>query len=502
MHDAYYWERIGFRAAWISVTQVPFIYLLAGKVNVLGMVLGSSYMDLNWVHRWVARTLLVTATIHGSFFIREWVRADFFQGELELMPMVKWGLAAWGILAWTTISSLFPLRRLCYEFFVVQHLASGAIFLWVLHTHVPSYAAYNIWMAAAFFLSGRVLRACIFLFQNLSSSGMGYYAGLKAMPDNITRVTIRDIKFTWKPGQHVLLWCPSLGLLESHPFTLANIPQEDRSGHRKEMQLIIRARSGFTQRLYRKAASMRRDKSSTTRAFVTGPLGNLPAWNTFETLVLISASTGASFTLPILESILNDPCCVSRLDCMFLVRQRSHIEAYMPQLQAAATHPRALELQLRIMVAVTGDDEDSHPHDNAAAERKSLSSSSTSSKGLPINSSNLESLNPGQLALHLFTNGLTCKPTHDEEKSLSTVNAHQTPQRSPPPLYTHGRPNLSAIIRNAVEASAGETSVVVCGGKSLTSDVRTYVSSLADERAVHKGTGAQGIRLHVEGFGS
>ena len=44
VHDAYYWERVGFRAAWVSVTQVPFIFLLAGKVNAGSFFLGSSYM--------------------------------------------------------------------------------------------------------------------------------------------------------------------------------------------------------------------------------------------------------------------------------------------------------------------------------------------------------------------------------------------------------------------------------------------------------------------------
>jgi hypothetical protein len=51
-----------------------------------------------------------------------------------------------------------------------------------------------------------------------------------------------------------------------------------------------------------------------------------------------------------------------------------------------------------------------------------------------------------------------------------------------------------------VEESGGETSVVVCGGKELTTCVRNSVASLSDERAVHKGTGAQGIHLHVEEF--
>lgn len=67
--------------------------------------------------------------------------------------------------------------------------------------------------------------------------------------------------------------------------------------------------------------------------------------------------------------------------------------------------------------------------------------------------------------------------------------------------YALGRPNIANFVREPVEASAGETSVVVCGGKSLTSTVRNSVAALSDERAVHKGTGAQGIHLHVEEFG-
>jgi hypothetical protein len=35
--------------------------------------------------------------------------------------------------------------------------------------------------------------------------------------------------------------------------------------------------------------------------------------------------------------------------------------------------------------------------------------------------------------------------------------------------------------------------VAVCGGKRLTSDVRNYVTELSDDKAAHKGTGAQRI---------
>jgi len=67
-------------------------------------------------------------------------------------------------------------------------------------------------------------------------------------------------------------------------------------------------------------------------------------------------------------------------------------------------------------------------------------------------------------------------------------------------MFSYGRPNVADFIRFPVEESGGGTAVAVCGGKSLTGDVRNFVSALSDERAVHKGTGAQGIFLHVEEY--
>jgi len=67
-------------------------------------------------------------------------------------------------------------------------------------------------------------------------------------------------------------------------------------------------------------------------------------------------------------------------------------------------------------------------------------------------------------------------------------------------IYSYQRPDVAAFIRRPVEITGGETSVAVCGGKSLVATVRNSVASLSDERAVHKGTGAQGIHLHVEEY--
>ena len=508
VHDAYYWERVGFRAAWVSVTQVPLIFLLAGKVNVGSFFLGSSYMDLNWLHRWVSRTLFVTVTVHGSFFLREWIRADSVRLELEMMPMVKYGFGLWAVLAWTTISSLLPLRRLCYEFFVLQHIVSAGIFLWLLHVHVPTYASYNVWMAVAFALSGRVYRFCNLLYQNLAiqwktsaldaGKKIGHMADLQAQAGEITIMTVHDIGFSWKAGQHVLLWCPTLGPLESHPFTIANISEEKRGYSPQGVQLIIRARSGFTRKLYRRAVT-----SASVTAFLTGPFGNLPTWNTYETLVLISASTGASFTLPILETVLKDPHCVKRVDCLLLVRHKSHISGYVAQLEAAASCATSSEVSLRIEVAITGKEADPVSGVGAGMELESLSSSdSFDAAARTVVQSHVKAHDRSTPSMEI---SVVHSQSKGEEQNLGVVVSgghHDSPVMNGGVLqYTSGRPSIAKFIQDPVEDSAGETSVVVCGGKSLTSTVRNFVARLSDDRAVHKGTGAQGIHLHVEEFG-
>lgn len=147
VEDAYYHERVGFRAAWISVTQIPLVYLLSSKSSLVGVVVGSSHERLNWLHRWVSRSLLLTVTVHGGFFFREWWIADFIQKELDMMSMVKYGIGGWFILLWTFLSSLSPLRSWAYEVFVVQHIAAAVVFLCIIYIHVPSYARYNVWIA-------------------------------------------------------------------------------------------------------------------------------------------------------------------------------------------------------------------------------------------------------------------------------------------------------------------------------------------------------------------
>jgi ferric-chelate reductase len=74
IEGAQHYEAIGLRATLLSMAQLPLIVLLAGKNNLIGYVTGVSYERLNVLHRWVARTLFLTSTIHGFSQVYGWSR--------------------------------------------------------------------------------------------------------------------------------------------------------------------------------------------------------------------------------------------------------------------------------------------------------------------------------------------------------------------------------------------------------------------------------------------
>jgi NAD(P)H-flavin reductase len=520
VNDAYYYERIGFRAAWVSITQVPFVYLLASKASIIGLLSGSSHERLNWLHRWVSRTLLVTATIHGAFFYAQWDRADFVQLELEMMPMVKYGMGAWAILLWTFLSSLTPIRSLSYEIFVLQHLAAAAVFLWLLWVHVPQYAMYNIWFAIAAVSFDKIFMACWTAWANISvptkgKSGsaqvIGHQAEIRTLNNEMSEVIVHDVKFRWAAGQHIYLRIPSIGPIESHPFTIANA-YNNPTGPKNSIQLIVEKKSGFTKRLHTAASKAPSGGTKEVTAIITGPLGNPPEWASFETLILISASTGITFTLPILESILNSsrPSCVRRIDFLQVVRLRHSINPYTARLEAALAAAERVGIALTVRIAVTcetcgccGSNCQCHNFGSASVSTPAAAQAGASSEtfeedkdaiaidGRPAStSSSSSSLEKVAMAA---VDEPAPSPRTEESEDAPLVAGRGI-------VYTASRPDVGAFIRRPVEATGGETGVAVCGGKSVVACVRNEVARLSDERGVHKGTGAQGIALFTEHY--
>src|SRR5271170_3441765 len=353
---AYKWEIVGFRAAWVSVTQLPLIYCLGGKINVISFTTGISYERLNWLHRWVARTLFLTVIVHWSFFFREWWIADFVQLELGMMPIVKFGFGAWSVLGWMMITGFGFFRELSYEFFVLQHIASFSVLLWLLYMHLPSYATYNVWLAIGFVALDRVSRLLLLIIQNLHLRStsirkkqkymFGFSAQAGALSDDHLLLTIDNVDIPWKAGQHIYVSIPCCGWFQSHPFTIAGLPG---SG---SVKIILKAQSGFTRKLLQLA---RNRPHQEFRTFISSPYGS-PPLNMVErsdSLILMATSTGASFTVPIMQHAINKTTSIRRICFYWVVRQLPHVEWFSSDIVPALQKAQLNGVKVCVQVYIT-----------------------------------------------------------------------------------------------------------------------------------------------------
>ncbi|OPB39177.1 ferric reductase [Trichoderma guizhouense] len=499
VHDVYFWERIGYRNAWVTLTQLPMLFLLSTKVNIIGFLIGTSHERLNWLHRWVARTMFVTCTVHGFNFWTEWVRADFVELELDAMPMVKYGLGAWAILLWNVVVGFVPIRRIAYELWVVQHVASSIVMLVLVYLHIPTNARFLFWLAVSFLVFDRAARWALLLWQNLRLKAggsacqgrrrVGHQILARAVGDSTTVVTIKDVHFDWAAGQHIYLWIPRLGPLEAHPYTIACARKMEGTCCCNSVQLILRKHKGFSKRIHDYAS---KNPEASLIGFLSGPYGTPPRWDIYETMVLIGASTGASFTLPLLEAAAQADSvgCVKRVEVLLVARTFKEIEYYVQRAQKAGESLVQKGVTVNVHVAITnsplGTDSLPLSRNDSSASRISAISAAASNTSSELDDD---------------IKGAAKSCCCDNKDASAATSSEKAPPSSLPVIreYTT-RPSIEQLIRQPVEAAYGETAVVVCGGPEIVASTRNCVSRLSDERAVHKGTGAQGIYLHVEEY--
>ncbi|KAK1763050.1 ferric reductase like transmembrane component-domain-containing protein [Phialemonium atrogriseum] len=361
-------ETLAFRSGWLALSQFPFVALLLSQFNVISFATGVSRQRLKWLHRWLARTIFLLSTLHGALFLAQWIPNNFFWDELEIVPRVKHGLVAWAILAWAALSSVGPMRRLSYEFFIFQHMASALGFLLLLYWHIPKNHKFYVHFASAAIISDLVSRLLHFMYRNIEvlpkrlcrgRRRIGYEATVSAVDDDLTVLDVNGVDFSWTPGQYVYVWMPTFWLQSPHPFTIANSPSPgpDSSSH---ISLVMRTKGGFTKKLNRYAqAHVPGEKHRRLRVFISGPFGNPLSCTSYETLVFISASTGASFTIPVIESLAasSGVTMARRVHVLLVDRRKAHLEIYIQRLRQMLRECMGSGIVFHIKVAITAPPE-------------------------------------------------------------------------------------------------------------------------------------------------
>lgn len=584
-NDQWQWEDLGFRTGPVALAQLPLIFILAGKKNVVGYLIGSSYERLSWLHRWIARSLFLTTTIHMSYWLRSWARYEYISYKIKTDPITQRGLAAWCILLWIVLSSFAPIRRWNYELFVLQHLITVAGFAAAVYLHIPDDFRVWVWVPIGFAIADRVVRFLSVIYINLSifhqknkqSRLWACQATFEPIGSDMTRIIIKDPPIGWSPGQHVFLSCHSVAPLQSHPFTIASIPQDGT------MEFLIQSKSGGTRRFFNHAQKhcglplVKDDTNKTHVAAVAveGPYGYLRPLRQFDSVVLIAGGCGSTFTIPLLRDlvlscqplkekrasskIFETPSGAATRSIRFVwvVKSRQQFEWFAAQLILVAQEVEELksdkyEISVEISIYITCDENlisqaiiPSRPTPAGPGKSDEIAQLAQSSdanekfegSNLSMHSAAIETergqtkiSNCGTNSACCCTiaiddesktsglneeclcskdNGLIQSNTEIEIQSLSSnvasslsVIPEKAKGRSVHPAITilTGRPCPSSIIRKTLEQSLGESAVVVCGPPGLVDDVRQSVVILSDERAVHKGTGAQGIYLRTEAF--
>ncbi|KAL2216955.1 putative metalloreductase [Thermoascus aurantiacus ATCC 26904] len=580
--DRWSWEDIGYRTGFVAIAQLPLVFLLAGKQNIIGLFTGLGYERLNWFHRWISRTLWLTVTIHMGFWFRDWAQYDYITYQLKNDPLTKRGFAAWCILTFIVIASFAPVRRLSYEIFVVQHIVMFAGFLAAVYLHAPDEVKVWVWIPIGLVIFDRVARFLLLLYSNFSffhpfRKGRGicaHQASFTPLPGNVTRITIENPVISWEPGQHVFLSCHSIVPLQSHPFTIASIPSDQK------LEFFVRAEKGGTRRFFRYAskyhellgAPQSAGSSSLRTVFVEGPYGKMRPLRQFDSVVLLAGGMGITFTVPLLRDIVeawkqeclqsSAPSRVSfltparlaatkRIRFVWVIKSRTQLGWFETQLQSVLEDAKACQQaqpdfcrEVELSVYVTCDEKleekpeaaqqtsyaagqmfkplsaDGSNGEKNVAEKQtekdaiSIRSASDSSNSQPPAAGKSNGCLPGggccctvkiedesQSPLPKCCNcSGTAAPSPGLTQAKPSSSASSLSTKPNIPIFT-GRPHPRTIIRKVLERTEGESAVVVCGPRGLADDVRRSVVSLSDERAVHKGTGAQGIYLHVEQFG-
>ncbi len=308
------YEYVAYRVGFIAAAQIPLVVLLAGKNNIIGFLVGSSYERLNWLHRWVARILFMTVTIHMGFWFTDWARYDYIMVKLKTDVITQRGFVAWCILLWIVLSSFAPLRQWNYELFIIQHIITFVGFLAAVYLHLPAEVKAYIWIPIGLYVFDRTVRTLWVIWTNLSifyksKSGNAFlhcHATLEPLGSDMTRIVVQKPPLRWNPGQHVFLNCPFISPLQSHPFTIASIPQDGR------MEFLVKAKSGCTKTFLDHAEKHQNLPISTTdlqsqphtSVIIDGPYGRMRPLRQFDSVFLIAGSSGGSFTVPLLRDIV------------------------------------------------------------------------------------------------------------------------------------------------------------------------------------------------------
>ncbi|KAK5661719.1 hypothetical protein OQA88_9819 [Cercophora sp. LCS_1] len=311
----------------IAASQFPIQYLLALKsLNPFAFAFRSSHEHINRYHRVLGRVISILLYLHIGLYINFMVQHGTLSRRLKA-PVVMSGVVSSILFNLLYLTALRPVRVYSYRLFFIVHLLVSFLTPVTLFRHAPP---------ARIFLAESLLVFIADLISRKLDTVTGQ-AKLERIPGtNLVKITAslpstKVNRFLLHPASHVYLNLPTAArktligdptsishlLFEFlfNPFTVAAVNHE--AGN---LTIVARHRGGpMTAALARLAGGTKRlgpgNTSTATKEkiplSIEGPYGvttHFPRLSSgdFDRVLLVAGGVGATFTVPLYDSIVSE----------------------------------------------------------------------------------------------------------------------------------------------------------------------------------------------------
>ncbi|KAI1879035.1 hypothetical protein JX265_003212 [Neoarthrinium moseri] len=347
-------DRVGI----LAYALTPLSIMLASRESLLSLLTGVPYQSFNFLHRWLGYIIVIQSAVHTI----GWTVIEVRLYQPQPTTAITWitqTYMIWGIVAMILILLLFGLstpwgiRLTGYETFRKAHYVLAMVYIGACWGH---WAQLSCFLYPSLLLWGldraiRLVRSGLIHYQYLPDGSMGFkaaHAKLTHFADSehgdVVRMDFAHNQDAWKIGQHFYLCFTESSIWQSHPFTPLNLP-EVKNGLVAH-SYILRAKKGETKKIAELAVKKLSEKSTaTTPLILSGPYGEsiMESLTPDANVLCIAGGTGITYVLPVLLSLIQQPCTRDRkIELIWAVRRKDDIRWVQSELdsirKASKTH--------------------------------------------------------------------------------------------------------------------------------------------------------------------
>ncbi|KAL8938476.1 MAG: hypothetical protein Q9216_003866 [Gyalolechia sp. 2 TL-2023] len=365
------------RTGTLSVINMIPLVVMAGRNSPLISLLNISFDNFNLVHRWFGRIVVLQALAHSIAEVVK--RSDeagwkAIQAAFQNSQMLMTGLVATIASVAIVLLASAALRHAFYETFLHLHIGLVILLLVFLWKHLENtYPQKYLLAVILLWAIERFTRFAVLIYRNVGRGGTK--AELELLPGDACRVTLKMVRpWAFQPGQYAFITVPSVGLWTSHPFSLAwssdgaddhddsekgyKISADDilaNTNDAASMSLIIRRRSGFTDKLFEKAE---RSTSgiTTISAYVEGPYGGHAVLHSYGTVMIFAGGVGITHQVPFVRDLVagyaSGTVAARKVILIWVIQSPEHLEWIRPWMTTILAMDKRRDI-LRIQLFVT-----------------------------------------------------------------------------------------------------------------------------------------------------